>query len=222
VVAILPFALVLPGYALAAALFPGREIGRDERLVLVFGLSVAAVALGGLLVQVVLGLDRPVWAALLLLLTLRAVVAALAARDESRRDDQPSLSLPRSFPLSAAALLAALLIAGWAIGIATRGAHRQAEDAPLSSLSVVPQREGGTGPVSLGIWNQEGRENSYLLEVNRDGATLDGWQVRLAPGQQWQRRITASGIPGSGPLVVKLYRGGTLYRHVSLKVGATS
>src|SRR5438045_7348664 len=40
--------LVLPGYALVAALFPGRSLATPERLLFIIGLSLTATALGGL------------------------------------------------------------------------------------------------------------------------------------------------------------------------------
>jgi hypothetical protein len=48
----LPLVLVLPGYAVTAALFPNRSLGVPERLVFSLGLSVAIVVLGGLLLNV--------------------------------------------------------------------------------------------------------------------------------------------------------------------------
>jgi uncharacterized membrane protein len=237
VVAVLPLVLALPGYAVAAALFPFSEISRDERLVFIFAFSVGASALGGLLVQVILPLDRAVWAALLVFLTLLAGVVALKGRGQPPgtvdRDghppggaDQKRPRLPRMSPFSAAATLGALLIAGVAIAIATRGAHRQQDSSHFSSLWVVPQGGGaGTGdeaPVSIGISNQEGREASYLLRVRRDGVTLRDWRIHLVPDQQWQRGLAASAISGTGPLRVQLYRGGELYRHTSLGIGASA
>jgi uncharacterized membrane protein len=225
-VALLPLVLILPGYALAAALFPPGVIGRDDRLVFTVAFSVGASALGGLLLQVALRLDRPVWAALLFSLTVLACAVALMRRDGTPGDHQVSSRPPRVGALSVAAILAAAAIAGWGIAIATRGVHRQLDNSQFSLLWVVPQRGGaGTGgeaPVSVGISNQEGRDASYLLRVRRDGVTLRDWRIHLVADQQWQRGLAASTISGSGPLLVQLYRGGELYRHAQLRIGATS
>ena len=45
---LVPMVLVLPGYALSAALFPPSTLTRAERLVYTFALSVGAASLGGL------------------------------------------------------------------------------------------------------------------------------------------------------------------------------
>ena len=94
--AVLPLLLILPGYALAAALFRPGEISRELRMVLSVALSVGVTALGGLLVQLVVRLDRPVWAALLTGVTLLAIAIALDRRDGMSPDSEETrLRLPR-------------------------------------------------------------------------------------------------------------------------------
>jgi hypothetical protein len=226
-VALLPLVLILPGYALAAALLLPGTINRDYRVVLVVAFSVGASALGGVLVQVVFRLDRPVWAALLFSITALASAVALIRRDGLPADHHlVSFRPPRVGALSATAILAAAAIAGWGIAIATGGAHRQLENSHLSSLWVVPQQGGAAtsadAPVSIGVSNQEGRDASYLLRVKKDGVTLRDWRIHLVPDQQWQAGLAAPTVSGQGPLLVELYRGGELYRHASLWIGATS
>ena len=77
-------ALCLPGYGLARLLLPGRSLGRAELAACVLGLSLGAVALGGLLLNIVPGhLGRPAWAIFLATLTVACcAVASLRKPDE--------------------------------------------------------------------------------------------------------------------------------------------
>ncbi len=94
-VALLPLLLVLPGYALTCAMFLPGEIGRDLRLVLSVAFSVGVAAVGGLVVQLVIRLDRPVWVTLLALVTVVAALAALRRRDGMPADtERPTLENP--------------------------------------------------------------------------------------------------------------------------------
>jgi hypothetical protein len=62
--------LVLPGYALTAALLPRRSLGRPELALCVLGLSLAVAALGGLLLNFAGHLSRPSWDSLLSVVTV--------------------------------------------------------------------------------------------------------------------------------------------------------
>jgi uncharacterized membrane protein len=221
-VAVLPLALlVLPGYALATALFPTAVIGRDERLALVFAFNVAACALGAVLLQIVVPLDRTTWALLLSALTLGAGYMTWVRRGErQRRGHRTTTRLPWVSPIAVAAIVAALAGAGWAVALATQGAHRQLDQSHFSSLWAVARGDGGTAPASIGVSNQEGRDVSYLVRVSRAGAAPRDWQIHLTANQQWQKDLAASSMPGSGPLIVELYQAGVLLRHV--KLGASS
>ena len=77
----LPLVLVLPGYALTAAMFPKRAFGIPERLVFSLSLSLIIVILGGLALNIMpFGLRASSWAVLLGVITLGAIGVALARR----------------------------------------------------------------------------------------------------------------------------------------------
>ncbi len=220
-VALLPLVLILPGYALAAALFRPGEISRELRLVLSVAFSLGVTALGGLVVQLVLKLDRPVWATLLACLTVLAAVVALDRRDAMPADSgRTELRLPRVGLASVVAMLVATGIAGGAIAVATRGVHRQQNESRFSSLSLVPQGPSGTAPpVSVGVSNHEGRTVAYRLIVKRGTRTIRRWRFRLGVNQDWQAELTASAISGAGPVIARLDRGGRPYHRVALRIG---
>ena len=69
----LALAVVCPGLALTAALFPGRLLAWPERVLFSLGLSLAAAILGAVLLNgTIWGLTTGVWAALFAGVTLAA------------------------------------------------------------------------------------------------------------------------------------------------------
>ena len=76
----LPLVFILPGYALTCALLPTVKFGA-ERFVLSLGLSLAAVIVGGLLLNLTpFGLQTDSWAILLGGITLGASAVAIVRR----------------------------------------------------------------------------------------------------------------------------------------------
>ena len=123
---LLPFVLFVPGYAIAAALFPPQTIRRSDRVVYSFVFSISAAALGGLALQVFVGLGLGAWLGLLLAITLGAAAIALVRRDSLpiQAAPRPRLRLPAR-PLWALGFLAALAIAGVSVSIAVQGVREQ-------------------------------------------------------------------------------------------------
>jgi hypothetical protein len=82
----IPFVLILPGYALLAALLPRKGLGFAEVAALSLGLSIALVALGGLLLDFIkAGLGSNAWRSYLLMITTASVGVALVRRDRLER-----------------------------------------------------------------------------------------------------------------------------------------
>ncbi|HMC49076.1 MAG TPA: DUF1616 domain-containing protein, partial [Solirubrobacterales bacterium] len=77
---LVPLVLVLPGYALTAALFPPGTLPPEDRLVYIFVLSLSAASLGGLLWQLAFGLEQATWTLILVLISLAASAVALRRR----------------------------------------------------------------------------------------------------------------------------------------------
>jgi len=218
--ALLPLLLILPGYAVAAALFRPGEISRELRAILSVALSVSATVLGGLVVQLFLPLDRPVWAATLTGITLLAAAIALDRRDAMPADSEETrLRLPRIGVVALAAMLVATGIAGWAIALATEGVHRQLDAAPFSALWLVPGESSPTvDPVKVGVSNHEGEAAPYAVSVRQGNRTIRRWDVYLEPDQTWQGQIAPTAISGTAPLIALLDRSGKPYHRVSLPI----
>jgi Protein of unknown function (DUF1616) len=223
---LLPLFLVVPGYALAAALFMPGEISRELRAVLSVAFSFAVLVLGGVVVQLVIGLNRPVWATLITCVTAVAAVVALLRRDVTPMPADWAKSrprLPRFGLASLAVVLAAMAIAGWAIAIATEGVHRQQDRAHFASLWLVPTDTSLTPPpVGIGVRTHQGGPADYRVTVRQGPRTIKRWRFRLDGNQEWQAALAPSEIPGTGPLIGQLNRGGRPLHRVTLQIGGPS
>jgi hypothetical protein len=219
VAAFLPLVLVLPGFALAAALFPPSSIGPAFRLILTIALSIAATALGAIVVQIFFGLDRGVFAAMLALIALGASAKAMRSRPAAE-GPATRLSISPRWILPALATGAAVAIAASAVAIATNGAEDQLGGAHFSALWLLPEGPPGTPPggppVSIGVASHESRELGFRLELRRGSQELRSWRLRLSPGEEWHALLPASSLRGSGALTAQLLQGALPVRRVAV------
>jgi Protein of unknown function (DUF1616) len=220
-IALVPLVLVLPGYALTCVMFLPGEIGRDLRLALSIAFSIGVATVGGLVVQLAIRLDRPVWITLLALVTVVAAAVALRRRDGMPADtDRPTLRVPIVGAFSVLGILAAIAVGGWAIAIATEGAHRQASEARFSSLWLVPVGAPQTRhSARIGVSNREGGSTAYGLTVKQGPRIVRRWRLTLAANETWQAMLPGSAIAGSGPVVAQLDRDGVRKHRVTLRPG---
>jgi uncharacterized membrane protein len=218
--ALMPLILVLPGYALSATLFRPGEISRQLRAVLSVAFSLSAAALGGLVVQLFVGLDRTVWAALLAGVTVAAAAFALDRRDAMPADTEDArVRVPRLGLVTMAAILVATAIAGGAIALARDGVARQRSEAHFSSLWLVPGDPSAGEPAEVGVSNHEDKTVSYRVVIREGARTIKRWRIHLGSNQSWQAHLAASASSGAAPLVGRLDRGGVPYRRVSVPIG---
>src|SRR5207248_8776698 len=159
----LPLALILPGYALTAALFPTRQIGVAERLTLTIGISLAGLALVGLgLNWTPWGLTVPSWTTSLGGLTLAATLLALM-----RRPPRPAERVIRPTAKIAAHHWAIAGVSGvvliLAFMVARGGALEQRGDG-FTQLWMLPDSRPTANEVHIGITSQERSVVAYRLE----------------------------------------------------------
>lgn len=197
-------ALFLPGYAIAALAFPPGTLGPAERGVYAVALSISVAAVGGLLLQLAIGLDAVAWA--LLLVAVTVACGARAAQIGRLRWPSP----PRSasgLPLAVAAFLAAGAIAALAIVSAQDGVAESRARAHFTDFWIAPEKASTTSPaaVVVGLRNREGEPSRYRLRLSRAGETVAIRRVTLPPGH---RRVWSFSVPaGSSRLVAAMRRG---------------
>lgn len=216
----LPLVLFVPGYTVAAVLFPPGFVTHDERAALTVAFSVGAWALIGLVLQIFIDLDRGVWLAMLLLVTLTGVVIA-----QMRREALPGAAAPKEEPrstlkpLAMAAFVAAIAIAAVSIAVASGGQERELDRALFTGFWIAPV-EGATAEISVGVQNHENHAIEYRLVVTTKGRTIDDWRIALEDEATWSNRVPAD--EAEGPVLASLYRDGRLYRRVKLEFGVAS
>ena len=218
---LVPLVLALPGYALAANLFPPRSISPAERGVYTVGLSIAIAAAGGMLIQLVVGLDRAVWAAFLATVTIAAGLRGLRG-EEGRRAPLSLAKAPRSLPIAIAVFLAAAVVAGIAVASAGTGLRDAQAKIHFTDFWMLPDGNGGATATSealaVGLRSHERGPTRYTLVLSRGGAPIATEHLRLRAGEQWERTFVVAGAPRDVRVVATLRRDGLAYRSLDLRL----
>lgn len=227
----LPMVLMLPGYAVVAALFPRRTLGKVELVVLSLGLSLAIAVLGGFALNwTPSGLRSGPWAVLLSGVTLGGCIVGLARQ---REQAMPYIERLRTERLSVGltlrqALLGglAVLIVGGAFAISTAGVAQQQRAQPFTQLWILPASVAqAKSAVHIGIRNMEQTTMAYTLDLTVDGKVAAVWPtIQLRSGEQWEATfvLPAADQTSARRLEALLYRADTphaVYRHVALWLG---
>ena len=217
--------LVLPGYALTAALLPRRSLGRPELALCALGLSLAVAALGGLLLNVAGHLSRPAWDILLTAVT----IACCAIAGRRRTGDDTSGQVPGTVrpalswrglswrglsrrglsKRSAVALLlasATVAVTGLALAIAVQAATFQG---PPLALSLKPM---GSRQVQIAVSSGAAQQTGLSLVVHA-GRTQSRLRLPSLPAARtYTETLTAPA--GAADIVVDLDQGSRTLRHV--------
>lgn len=215
---LVPLILLLPGYAIAALAFPPGTVSPAERGVYAVALGVAVAAVGGLVLQLAIGLDRASWAALLLVVT--AVCAAQGVRLGRYSRPRPP-RLPWPLPFVVAAFAAAALVTVLAIVSARDGVLEARAESRFTDFWMAPARPAGAGPAktfAVGVRSHQGRASRYVVRVSADGRLLARREVMLSPGEQ---RVWGFMVPtGASRIVASLRRDGGANRNLDLPLGS--
>ena len=219
--------LFVPGYAAAAALFPRpRDTDLVSRLALTLGLSVAAVPLTALLLNIVRWKITPGSTAVLLLLLTLALSAMALVRRLRAEDPQPYGLLRNRYSrrvlLAFAAVLAGILLVG-SLTTGLRGQASYTEFYALGSQGRLERYPRQVSPgqafnVTLGVLSQERTATGYTVRSS-SCAPLTA-VPRLSPGQRWQAALPCRVKAGVSRLEFTLYRAGSTepYRTLSLSL----
>jgi uncharacterized membrane protein len=233
--------LVLPGFALAAALFPRERLGWAERLLMTLVGSMALLIVAALLLNLTpWGLQPLTWSVAAGFMTIVAAAVALARRREPAPNSAAferrltvlrsrTSGLPWRLTLPQAAMFT---LAGLLLGLAVLVARTPAAGsgyAGYTQLWLLPARQ-GQRTVTLGINSQEFTPATYRLELLAGDKVIRSWPALLIqPQQTWQTTETVpTAAARRDKLEARLYRtdpaGGSpdaVYRHVLLRpIGA--
>lgn len=204
------FLLLIPGYALVAALFPRKNsIDAIERLALSTGMSIALAALTGLVLNYTpWGIHLGPVLISLTSLTLLFCVAAVIRRARLPRDEMPGPQPGqrtgvgragggnRFYPL----VLLALVLIGFAAvvyaAVTLRAGEKFTEFYALGTEGTAANypsklQLGQTAEVTLGVANHERQDASYRLEIRIGGEivrTMD--PINLADGEKWEGKVS--------------------------------
>ncbi len=220
-----PLCLLLPGYAVTAAIFTRARLERQQVAMLTVGLSLITLVLGSLLLNLLPGggLRTGTWTALL------AVVVLGGAETARRRRIAPGLVIwPggrfrgfRSSPANLAvfALAAAMALAAFVVSRIPLAAPNAIG---YTELWMLPTKTTEPG-LSIGVESQEQHDASYRLVVQLGtGATVARERFVLHSGQEHVLRLSLRGVPlaSAGLATATLYRDGaaTPYRQVTEQV----
>jgi uncharacterized membrane protein len=215
---LLPLVLFLPGYALAAGFFPPRTVGRIERAIYAVVLSIAVVAVGGLLIQLVLGLSRDPWVVFLVAVTLAA--ALWAHREHPVEPLVWPAGISSGLPVAIVAFVLAGVIACLAIASAGSGLRDAQAKIRFADFWLVPAGAGtpatGEETLEVGLHSHEGRPVRFGLRLARGGQVLLARSLSLRAGATWEHTFAVSEAPAGVPIVATLTREGKSYRRLDL------
>ena len=206
----LPLALFLPGYAIVAAAFARAPVNRPQELTMAVAVSLAVLALGGLLLTYVPGgITTASWAIFLLAVILVACRAAALRRrqsggeESSRPTGRPALRGLRGPDVAVAAAAVALVVGALVLAFTPLSAEKATG---YTALWMLPGTGDQSGRLLVGVQSSQHGPLRYRLEVH---APRLGREVEfaLAPGEE---RVASLRLPP--PSRAKERVEATLYR----------
>jgi uncharacterized membrane protein len=186
-----PLALFAPGYAIVAAAFARRQLDWPRLLVLSLALSLAVLALGGLVLNYLGGIHGFSWAILLLL------VVAGCCRSAALRRGRPTERLRLRLPKPGGAKLGLALagLAAVAAALVLASATLPAKSAVgYTELWIVPEPESEGSEALVGVKSEEQQTTEYDLGV-RIGKQLVKRSFVLEPGEETTVRVGPPLVP---------------------------
>ena len=180
-----PLTLFVPGYAIVAAAFARRQLDRPRLLVLSLALSLAVLALGGLVLNYLGGIHGVTWAILLLLVVAGCCRSAALRRDrppERLRLRPPNPGWPKlGLALGGlAAIVAALVLASATLPAKSAVGYTE--------LWIVPAAKSEGSEAVVGVKSQEQQTTEYDLGI-RIGKQLVKREFVLTPGEETTVRV---------------------------------
>lgn len=201
----LPLVLLVPGYALTAAIFGARRQPLAECAMFALALSLSATVISGLALDGLgVGLTARPWMGVLAAVTV--VAAAIAALRGHVRVLNRGRVLVR--PREAAALAAAVVLLGGAAALGFTPLHAPSDTGDGTGFVGIDRTSRADTAVTLTVINDELQTSSYSLSLTVAGRPRAHYgPIRLAPGESWTRRLAIR--PGRPRVVAKLEHAGS-------------
>jgi hypothetical protein len=220
-----PLTLILPGYAIVAAVFASRPLDWPERLPLTLGVSLACLALSSIVLNYTPGgIHGLPWALILVLVVFLACRSAARRRGRVRRRRKPApLRLPKLRPSPAAALLGVGALAMTAAAlILAQGTFENDRASGYTQLWIAPPKPTDVS-AEVGVTSEQQQTRGYRLVVEVEGQASPVIEnFELEPDET--HRTTIESESGSSVEVeAKLYlrsRPDAAYRRVSTVLNA--
>jgi hypothetical protein len=212
----LPLTIVLPGYALTAALFPYPSITGLDRALYTLGLSLCAIILAGFALHLSpWGLTAETWAVILAYVTLGGCIVAflrrqlLAAPPQVAQPDAADAPAP-AYGLSLGQGLLfglAIVVVIGAVGLAQAEAQ-QRPAADVLQLWMLPDDDASGPALRIGVNTVGPAAGTFRLQLMRDGYRIHEWPaITLGPDERWEDRLSlARQQPGAGAFEARLSR----------------
>lgn len=203
--AALPLALFLPGYAVIACAFGSQRLALAQRLTLSVAVSLTVLVLGAFVLNVFpFGLTTASWAVLLPVVVIAAGRGAALRRDRPTTKRRP-LALPRPAPAGLAVGAVALVIAVAAIALAQK--PLPADDAVgFTALWMLPT-DSKEDAVAVGVVSNQHHPTAYTLTVSLGEDQSRSYRVKLDPGEERVFEVDVPPKPAARTHVVaSLYR----------------
>jgi uncharacterized membrane protein len=209
--------LVLPGYALSAALFGPAALSRSERILLSIGLSLALAVFAGLLLNLTpVGLTPLSWAVLLFAIVVGGCAVAWRRLMISPAPDPKPFVMPSVMGPQLALFGVAVVVAVIAMWVAQLPVPQQPEQG-YTFLWGLPQED--PERFRLGVQNMEAAPTDYTLRVQMGERTLHEYTLELQRSQVWEGYVQVP-VTGDEDVNALLFRGDGLdapYRQVVLR-----
>jgi hypothetical protein len=185
VIAALPLTLYLPGFALVAAVFDGKELEPLKRVTIEVAASLILLVLGAFVLNVFpFGLRTASWAVLLALLVVAGCLVAARRRGKTQPARRPLFPVDRR-PSKLSALLvgAAILVGAASIALAQKPLPAKHAEG-YTALWMLPA-DAAEDAVIVGVQSNQQDPASYRLDVAVGGkGQSETHRVKLDPGEE--------------------------------------
>jgi hypothetical protein len=208
---------ILPGAALTQLVFGRGLHDRAEWVATTIGLGLAAVVLGGLVLNETTGITRGSVACFAAGLTITAVIASAIIdrgtdsprpQPRSRSRSRVRVSIFEGLIFVASATLVVLALAYGRTPLPARGAQGY----------TVLWIDAKHGSLELGVESQELKRREYRLDVRGVRQAAHDWRITLSPGKAWSTTVgpppVGKGKAVNATLYVRRPQGWVAYRRV--------